>query len=171
MEEDKDGKKKFPWTPINTRLTDLPVPDSDEAYSHGYGISPQYCAYVSWEPLEHIIHVPNSYTGELVPTYWDEYMKRADWNALKVAWQRHIYRFYYEKEFDSDLEDGSWPVDHYEFWGEPEEPEEYDPIRHTDPITNNEDYLYVKRQIAFLLEERFGISFALPESLDVQNTD
>lgn len=163
MKCNREPQEDFPWVPINTRLTDLPVPDNDDAYDPDGYEGAQYCAYVSWEPMEHIIHDPITYSATLVEEYW-EYMQKADWNALKVAWQRHIYRFSKEGLFFSTI--GDEQIEHTDSWGEPEEPEEYEPERHLNPELNNQDYHYVKGQISAILEQRFGISFEFPENLD-----
>src|SRR5258708_2171134 len=115
---------------IPNRLVDLPI---NENFNDETG--PEYMTSVVWEPMEHFIHNPER---TLTEYGWSKHeLKQVNWPAIKIAWQRLWKRWYEQQgEYKIFLGDEGWdphPKERILNFGNPPEPEEYDPLRNRNP--------------------------------------
>jgi hypothetical protein len=154
-------------TPQN-RMPDLPIQENALDEKH-----PNYWTTIVWEPMEHFIHAPKDHDLRYLSR---EELKRVNWPALRVAWQRHLKRLYkiegryldkgnYVSRISWDIEKEETGENHiYHNWEPPEEVEEYDESRSKNIMEIKEDYLWLRNELVSKLGEYNG-DFGLPEDL------
>lgn len=152
----------------HNRMLDLPIEENAVDDSH-----PNYYTTIVWEPMEHFIHAPKDHD---IRDLSREELKKVNWPALRIAWQRHLKRLYeiegkyldkgnYVSRIGWKDEDEKAGKNHiYHNWPPPEEVEEYDEGRSRDPKAITEDYLYLRDELISKLGEYNG-DFGLPEDL------
>jgi len=154
----------------NNRMPDLPIEENTKDDTHS-----NYFTSIVWEPMEHFVHAPKDHS--LADYYLSrEELKKVNWPALRIAWQRHLKRLY-ETEgkyldkgnyisrigWDDDKE-GVGGNHIYHNWPPPSEIEEYDESRTHDLSAVKEDYLWLRNEIVTKLGE-YGGDFGMPEDL------
>src|SRR5260221_7766787 len=108
------------------RLVDLPIKENFDDEK-----KPEYMTSIVWEPFEHLIHNPERSLNEYNWTH--EELRKVNWSAIKVAWQRMLLRRYREENGSDSytvfLGDNGWadhPTEVKRDYGKPAEPEIYD---------------------------------------------
>lgn len=152
----------------HNRMPDLPIEENTFDEEH-----PNFWASIVWERMEHFIHAPKDH--DLTDLSKEE-LKKVNWPALRIAWQRHLKRLYeiegqyldkgnYISRISWDEEGEEKGQNHiYHNWPSPDEIEEYDSSRANDPGLVKEDYYWLRRELISKLGE-YGGDFGLPEVL------
>ena len=123
--------------------------------------------------MEHFIHAPKDHD---LRDLTREELKKVNWPAIKVAWQRHLKRLYeiegkyldkgnYVSRIGWDDEVEESGGNHvYHDWEPPEKVEEYDENRAKSPEAVRQDYEYTRQELMDKLGKYNG-DFGLPEDL------
>lgn len=146
------------------RLEDLPIQENFEDENH-----PNYMTSVVWEPMEHFLHNPERSLSEY--NWSTEELKKVNWPAIKIAWQRHLYKSYQREgsfAYTVYLGDKGWasyPTEVSRDYGPADQPEKYDPLRVNNPNDVKTDYHWVRNELISKLGEFNSDNFGLPENL------
>ena len=152
------------------RMPDLPIQENAFDEEH-----PNYLTTVVWESMEHFIHAPKDHS--LSDYHFSkEELRKVNWPALRVAWQRHLKRLYdvegryldkgnYVSRIGLDEDKEESGQNHvYHDWVPPDEIEEYDETRVKDQNIVKEDYYWLRNEIVSKLGEYNG-DFGMPDDL------